>query len=633
MSHSFSISESMYETDAALDEYFYHENTAPFIASRLIQRLVSSNPSPRYIAAVAQAFQKGLYTTDGYSYGSRKYGDLAATVASIILDPEARNIQLENDPTTGMLREPLLKVTALMRSGSFVPISSTPLIRLFDLVNHIGQSSHQFSSVFSFFLPNFQPPNSRIGDATLLSPESITLSIPKIIGILNGMISLISNGLTSVSGGFGWEGETISPTGYLSLNSGLTTFGNISSVVDEIATLFTAGRLSSFARKNISASVNSYSASTTMKTQLAQVLVASSSEFHTTSLVRTAGSSRSSFSFPSTTKNSYKAVIYVMFTGGADSFNLLAPYSCSKGTDLYAQYTSIRQQVALPKSRLLPISAQKQICETFGIHANLPTVYNLYKQGDLAFLANVGVMDSNLNKTNYQALTTTQLYSHSAMQYAVQRIDPAGKRSKTGVIGRMSDMMRRYGLNVGSFYVDDYSVALAGDDVDPLGVSQSGFANLATTKSTKEAVLGIHPYTFADSGYFADVWSNSISESIRISDVLSTIMSNVYLKNSFPTSDIGSRFETVAKLISTRSQRGSNFDSFFIDFGGFDTHSDLDSLSSGLFNSFDAALSSFVAEINTMGLWNQVLTIQVSDFGRTLNPNGNDGTGMKQQLS
>lgn len=55
------VRDAQYETEAALDHYFYHENTAPFIAIRFIQRLVSSNPTPKYVEAVATAFRKGVY--------------------------------------------------------------------------------------------------------------------------------------------------------------------------------------------------------------------------------------------------------------------------------------------------------------------------------------------------------------------------------------------------------------------------------------------------------------------------------------------------------------------------------------------------------------------------------------------
>lgn len=103
---------------------------------------------------VALAFRSGRYDHSEKSYGTGKYGDLAATFAAIYLDREARNILLEVDPTTGSLREPILKVMAVMRSMNFS--SSFPVTRLSNLKRDIGQESYEFESVFSFFLPEFK---------------------------------------------------------------------------------------------------------------------------------------------------------------------------------------------------------------------------------------------------------------------------------------------------------------------------------------------------------------------------------------------------------------------------------------------------------------------------------------------
>ena len=67
------------------------QNVAPFIAYRLIQRLVTSNPSPRYVEAAAVAFRTGAYANLTFSV---QYGDLGATVAAILLDREARSLVL-----------------------------------------------------------------------------------------------------------------------------------------------------------------------------------------------------------------------------------------------------------------------------------------------------------------------------------------------------------------------------------------------------------------------------------------------------------------------------------------------------------------------------------------------------------
>ena len=74
------------EIQALLDSLYTHDNMAPFIAHRLIQHLVTSNPSPRYIRAVAVAFRDGDYE----GIGSGKYGDLAAAVAAVLLDRRHR---------------------------------------------------------------------------------------------------------------------------------------------------------------------------------------------------------------------------------------------------------------------------------------------------------------------------------------------------------------------------------------------------------------------------------------------------------------------------------------------------------------------------------------------------------------
>ena len=77
------VKQAQDETDAALDHYFYHTNTAPFISLRLIQRFGISNPSPRFIKTVAESFKFGIYEAHvlGIPFGSGTYGDLGATVA------------------------------------------------------------------------------------------------------------------------------------------------------------------------------------------------------------------------------------------------------------------------------------------------------------------------------------------------------------------------------------------------------------------------------------------------------------------------------------------------------------------------------------------------------------------------
>ena len=141
----------------ALDNIFNHPNVGPFIAIRLIHRLVTSNPSPAYVDRVANVFNNN---------GSGVRGDLGAVVKAILLDPEARpDMPMEID---GKLKEPLLRVTQLWRAYNATSISGRyPLVASYIL---FGQGPLQASHVFNFFSPFFAPPGE-IRNASLVAPE------------------------------------------------------------------------------------------------------------------------------------------------------------------------------------------------------------------------------------------------------------------------------------------------------------------------------------------------------------------------------------------------------------------------------------------------------------------------------
>lgn len=109
-----------YEVDAALDQVFYHQNVAPFLAYRFAQRFGISNPSAQYVETVAAAFKSGIYSpVIGATIGSGEYGDMSAFVAAILLEDESRDISRDNDPNHGALGEPLIRLIKLMRALEF----------------------------------------------------------------------------------------------------------------------------------------------------------------------------------------------------------------------------------------------------------------------------------------------------------------------------------------------------------------------------------------------------------------------------------------------------------------------------------------------------------------------------------
>ncbi len=101
--------------ELVLDSLMQHPNTAPFISRQLIQFLVTSNPKPAYVQRVSQTFQAGRYITREAQVGSGVPGDLAATVAAILLDSEARAAVRSPPPAAGRLRDPALFMTGVLR--------------------------------------------------------------------------------------------------------------------------------------------------------------------------------------------------------------------------------------------------------------------------------------------------------------------------------------------------------------------------------------------------------------------------------------------------------------------------------------------------------------------------------------
>lgn len=120
--------------------------------------------------------------------------------------------------------------------------------------------------------------------------------------------------------------------------------------------------------------------------RIAQQLIITTGEFHSTNIVQSTEIARETAAFPEPSGKPYRAVIYIMLTGGCDSFNLLTPYTCDNG--LYESYLDVRQQVAIAKDRLLSISAEDQVCTEFGLHPELEEIQSLYNDKDLMFFAN-----------------------------------------------------------------------------------------------------------------------------------------------------------------------------------------------------------------------------------------------------
>jgi len=169
-----------------LDRLFMHSNVGPFIGRQLIQRLVTSNPSPAYVARVAAAFADN---------GQGVRGDMKAVLRRILLDPEARVAPAPDDAVFGKPREPLLRMTALMRAASAKSTSGQYQIHnTDDPGSSLGQTAMRSPSVFNFWRPGYTPPNSGLARSGLVAPEMQVANESSAAGYLNAMQAAIQNG-------------------------------------------------------------------------------------------------------------------------------------------------------------------------------------------------------------------------------------------------------------------------------------------------------------------------------------------------------------------------------------------------------------------------------------------------------
>lgn len=171
----------------AMDVLYNHSNVGPFIGKQLIQRMVTSNPSPAYVGRVSAAFNDN---------GAGVRGDMKAVIKAVLLDREARDAAVATSPQFGKIREPLLRWANILRafgaksySGSY-KCGSTD-----DPATQLGQSVLRAPSVFNFYRPGYIAPNTSMGNAGLVAPEMQITNETSTAGYVNFVRDAIANGV------------------------------------------------------------------------------------------------------------------------------------------------------------------------------------------------------------------------------------------------------------------------------------------------------------------------------------------------------------------------------------------------------------------------------------------------------
>ncbi|MFT5600034.1 MAG: hypothetical protein ACI9N1_000266 [Flavobacteriales bacterium] len=233
----------MQDVEDAVHHLFMHPNVGPFLAKRLIQHLVKSNPSPAYISAVATAFNDN---------GQGERGDMKAVVKTILMHSEARDCNWTTDATQGKLREPILKYIAFAKAIETFTAGDTYWNYSYWFMANTGQHPMKSPSVFNFFGPGYVP-NGPIADNNLVAPEFEIYNSRTSIGFANSVYTWIESEEVL---------KTSSYEGYLEGAPNFTNYPNYAMssdvLLNRLDLLFTHGLLSERTRGIIKTSIDGF---------------------------------------------------------------------------------------------------------------------------------------------------------------------------------------------------------------------------------------------------------------------------------------------------------------------------------------------------------------------------------------
>lgn len=356
----------------------------------------------------------------------------------------------------------------------------------------------------------------------------------------------------------------------------------------------------------------------------------------------------------------YKALVCIFLQGGNDANNLIIPTLATE----YNNYANIRTAVlALPQSSVwnlqTPGTAINYIDpagHSFGFHPACPELAELFNEGKLAALFNVGTLVYPITRTQYinkSISTPPQLFSH-ADQVSQWQTSTPDQPATTGWGGRCADLLNS--VNGGAPVSLCISLAGAntmevGNIVTQYSVSTSGAISLSGVSGARLAaltnILGLN-YPNMQAQAYSGVAAHSINTGVLLNNAITNTAPSSYWTNSFPAnitvpnggtvtnSTLSAQLKMVARLIEAghRSAQSGGFGMlrqiFFCQVGGYDLHSGqtpgagstIIGAHANLLAELSQSLLAFQRAMEQLGLQDSVTAFTASDFGRTFPSNG-----------
>ena len=328
----------------------------------------------------------------------------------------------------------------------------------------------------------------------------------------------------------------------------------------------------------------------------------------------------------------YRALVCLFLAGGNDSYNMLVPREASA----YAAYQASRAGLALTPAQLIDIHPTG--LPDFAVHGAMPEVAGLFASGQAAFVANVGTLiEPVLNRAQVEQnlkRLPLGLYSHSDQLEQWQTSVPHS-RSGVGWGGRMADLLKE--LNASQTV--PMQISLDGGNVWQTG---NTVAEYAITTDGAVALSGYHAawQQYQDSqnalssavdSQLAQQYSNILAQTFNARKKQALDAYHIFATATapplpagitFPGTYVGERLAMIARAIQGRAGMGACRQTFFIQWSGWDHHSDVLSGQAAMLPQISAAIGAFQSAMAALGVAGQVTLFTASDFGRTLTSNG-----------
>jgi uncharacterized protein (DUF1501 family) len=341
----------------------------------------------------------------------------------------------------------------------------------------------------------------------------------------------------------------------------------------------------------------------------------------------------------------YKALVCVFLYGGNDHGNTLIPFDATN----YARYAAIRgtagstaaSGIALARDSLqntvLATPTDQVLTDdiTYALAPTMPRLKARFDQGVMAPLLNVGPLIAPLTRAQYESNSVprpAKLFSHNDQQSTWQSSQPEG--APTGWGGRMGDLALTSNTNAmfTAINATGNAVFLSGRDAVPYQVSSAGatlFNPLQNGRlfGSNGASQALNTILRSGSGnVMAADYARINDRSIQYGGFVNDALRGVSFTTSFGSGNrLADQLKVVASLIAARASLGVTRQVFMVSLGGFDHHDGLIGSHEALLGQVDFAIDAFYQATLELGVAERVTTFTASDFGRTLESNG-DGS-------